>query len=96
MIDDWQDISAAPKNEAVLVCLTDCRIVVAIQELLETTPRAKEWTWINFHVRYSNGNYTIVHKPLMWRPIPLPPKHLYERKLVADLLEKQVKELRGE
>jgi hypothetical protein len=59
----------------------------------------KVWVWRPYlHGRglRSSSGYECLHvKPQMWRPLPLPPKHLYERKLTADLLEKQVRELRG-
>ena len=97
MIDDWQEIDTAPKNEAVLVCQADCTILVATQYSYEGEKKKQEWAWKivpDYYQQYRG--YVGPTKPKMWRPLPLPPKHLYERKLTADLLEKQVKQLREE
>jgi len=95
MSDDWQDMASAPKNEPVLICPADCAIRVAIQREVDSINKpCKIWAWEG--PDRSGSQYHTRYKPLSWRPIPLPPKHLYERKLTADLLEKQVKELRGE
>jgi hypothetical protein len=95
-MDDWQEMNTAPKNTPVLVCPNDCDIVIASQvegDIYDSkTGKARR----GFVWRIYKTAYYVNVKPQMWRLIPLPPKHLYERKLTADLLEKQVKELRGE
>lgn len=99
MSDDWREMDSAPKNEAILICSARCEIVVAVQregELYNQGNPKKGWVWrLNQFEWNSQGGLNMV-KPVMWRPLPLPPKHLYERKLTADVLEKQIKELRGE
>lgn len=89
-MENWQDMNTAPKNEAVLICPADCEIRIARQVL----NNVKQWVWESVHS--SVGGYHWQQKPLAWQPLPMPPKHLYERKLTADLLEKQVKQLRGQ
>lgn len=101
MIDDWQEIQTAPKNEPVLICPTNCKIIVGILRegnIYESTGKTRKgWVWRHYENENGyNGGYRNISAPKMWRPVPLPPKHLYERKLTADLLEKQVQELRGE
>jgi len=100
---DWQEITTAPKNEPVLVCGNDCKIVVGIQKEYDTFNEKgkpqREWTWLlfAFETSYRGGMIGVCYNtlaPKMWQSLPMPPKHLYERKLTADLLEKQVQELR--
>ena len=98
MIDDWQEMNTAPKDQPVLVCPTNCEIVVAIQRETELNdPKTNKsytgWRWRIFNAERREYGFNSV-EPKMWRPCPLPPKHLYERKLAADLLQKQVEELR--
>lgn len=103
MIDDWQDMATAPRGELVMICLMDCQIIVARQEEYEgidydSTPakHKKMWGWFAPNERRHSAGGRTAYRPKAWRPLPFPPKHLYERKLTADILEKQVRELRGE
>lgn len=98
MIDDWQEMDAAPRNDPVLICLGNCEIMVGVQENVKcfvpgSAKPSKQWKWFRYK-EYSFQGGRSFQAPKMWRPLPLPPKHLYERKLTADLLEKQVAELR--
>ena len=104
MNNDWREMDTAPKSETVLICQADCTICTAeqIEEIQRYYEGTKEksrtvMTWYSTPARYGSmvvsRSYVVI--PKMWQPLPLPPKHLYERKLTADLLEKQIKELRS-
>lgn len=101
MIEDWREMDNAPQAEAILVCLKDCSIVVGIRTEMpcinEKGKESKKWTWVphKYQVSYFGlGHSYNTIEPMMWQPLPFPPKYLYERKLTADLLEKQLAELR--
>jgi hypothetical protein len=82
-MDDWNDnMTSAPRDEPVLICLTNCQIIVGIQKLYD-----KAWLWV--HAYYYLSSQSIpTFKPKAWTRLPLPPKYLYERKLTADVLAK--------
>lgn len=99
MTDDWQEMNTAPKGEKVLVCETNCDILVATQcegDIYDpgSGKTRKGLVW-RIERSYNANGGAYYAKPRMWQPLPLPPKHLYERKLTADLLEKQIAELRS-
>lgn len=98
MSGDWQEMDNAPRKEAVIICCANCELYIAHQiegELYdaEAQKSKKQWYWKPIYSWGSQQGFPVL-KPKMWQPLPMPPKHLYERKLAADILEKQVAELR--
>ena len=99
-IEEWRELKEAPKNEMVLVVLGNCDIVRA--KYTEYTNydfkggTKTKWGWIDSENPYGRtiGGETVTIEPKYWQPLPNPPKHLWERKLAAEILEKQVAELR--
>jgi hypothetical protein len=101
-MDNWQELNTAPKDEPVLICLNDCARLVGIQleinEEDEKGKKIKRVIWVPNEKRYLDSNFftkfNILENVKVWQPLPMPPKHLYEKKLAADVLQKQVDELR--
>lgn len=91
--ENWKDLDSAPMNEPVLVVLADCSIRTAVKEKTvqhdeKNRPReVSVWfAWPREIEHAYAGFKIIIPLPKLWMPLPNPPKHLWERKLAADVL----------
>src|SRR5690348_9880632 len=103
MANDWQTLDTAPQNTSVLVCDVNCRVSVATlverEGQNEKGKRIAVWKWKDEQAVVYRGfgpsdSFTECH-PKMWRPLPEPPTILAQKKYAADLLQKQIEELRA-